>query len=141
MPNLTPYKLFQALLWNAEQSLRDGDIQAVKVAAALLAEIAQEDFVMRKLNSDERLRHRWDRIWAATDDEYRHEPPVAPAALAESLVQAAEFFLEEGDHRSVIPILPRLSYLEGVHGVDGAFPGEIAERVDAIRFALKDHRG
>jgi hypothetical protein len=138
MPNLTPYKLFQALLWNAEQSLRDGDLQAVKVAAALLAEVAQYDFVMRKLNQDDRLRHRWDVVFAATDEDYQPDPPIAPAALAESLIQAAEFFLEGEDHWSVVNLLPRLAYLEGVHGVDRAFPGDLAERVDAVRMAMKD---
>jgi hypothetical protein len=146
------YELFDTLVWVAERHLADRDRHGLRVTASVLSELACEDRVASKLARDEALRSRWDRVWAATDDEAldrfqwspgsaSYTPPAA--ALAASMVQAAEVWLAEGDTVSVEVLLPRLAHLEAVHGPEVLFPGEMAERVDAVRFAMKDadHRG
>lgn len=140
MARLTTYKLFTSLLQTAERHLQEKDSYGLLITVHVLAELAMEEFVGRKLAHDTRLAGRWDTVWRATlrkpDDM---EPP--PAELVEALLATAEMYLEEGDWRAARTALPKLALLESVHGVEGAFPGELAGRVDAIRFALKDHRG
>jgi hypothetical protein len=140
MPFLTAYKLFSALLWQAEQHLQKKDFYALNLTVHVLAEIAMEEFTARKLAHDTRLARRWDKVWRATLRKPDSQVPP-PGELVESLLDAAEMYLEEGDWRAAKTVLPKLALLEGVHGVEGVFPGELAERVDAIRMALKDHRG
>jgi hypothetical protein len=97
-----------------------------------------ETYVARKLAHDDRLRSRWDIIWSATDDDCYEGDREPPVALVESLVEAAELFLEEGDWESARVILPKLSLIEGTHGTGSVLPGSLAGRVDSVRFALKD---
>lgn len=140
MPFFTAYKLFSALLWQAEQHLQQKEFYALSLTVHVLAEIAMEEFTARKLAHDKALARRWDAIWFAhLHKPESQEPP--PVALAESLIQEAETFLDAGDFVSARSVLPKLALLETVHGVGSVFPGDLADRVDVLRFGLKDHRG